>query len=88
MFGEGWYARLFFVQNLLCLFFSEIFPYLVMIIGLENVLVITKSVVSTPVHLDVKIRVAQGKKSAYLFIDVIHYLVNQQGFVVNIFVGR
>ena len=45
-------------QNvLLC---SEIFPYLVMIIGLENVLVITKSVVSTPVHLDVKIRVAQG----------------------------
>ena len=39
---------------------SEIFPYLVMIIGLENVLVITKSVVSTPVHLDVKIRVAQG----------------------------
>nr|KAG5700923.1 hypothetical protein BaRGS_034208 [Batillaria attramentaria] len=52
----------------LCFFFglnptlngSEIFPYLVMIIGLENVLVITKSVVSTPVHLDVKIRVAQG----------------------------
>ena len=43
------------------LFFSEIFPYLVVIIGLENVLVVTKSVVSTPHHLDVKYRVAQGK---------------------------
>ena len=40
--------------------YSEIFPYLVVIIGLENVLVVTKSVVSTPVHLDVKLRVAQG----------------------------
>ncbi|XP_076472128.1 sterol regulatory element-binding protein cleavage-activating protein-like [Babylonia areolata] len=57
-----------FMSLSLCFFFglnptlngSEIFPYLVMIIGLENVLVITKSVVSTPVHLDVKIRVAQG----------------------------
>ncbi|XP_025093802.1 sterol regulatory element-binding protein cleavage-activating protein-like isoform X2 [Pomacea canaliculata] len=57
-----------FMSLSLCFFFglnptlngSEIFPYLVMLIGLENVLVITKSVVSTPVHLDVKIRVAQG----------------------------
>ncbi|XP_070211949.1 sterol regulatory element-binding protein cleavage-activating protein-like isoform X2 [Littorina saxatilis] len=57
-----------FMSLSLCFFFglnptlngSEIFPYLVMIIGLENVLVITKSVVSTPVQLDVKIRVAQG----------------------------
>ncbi|XP_063979282.1 sterol regulatory element-binding protein cleavage-activating protein [Diachasmimorpha longicaudata] len=39
---------------------KEIFPYLVIIVGLENVLVLTKSVVSTPAHLDVKIRVAQG----------------------------
>jgi len=39
---------------------SEIFPYLVVVIGLENVLVVTKSVVSTPVHLEVKLRVAQG----------------------------
>lgn len=37
-----------------------IFPYLVIIVGLENVLVLTKSVVSTPAHLDVKIRVAQA----------------------------
>ena len=41
-------------------YFSEIFPYLVVIVGLENVLVVTKSVVSTPVHMDVKLRVAQG----------------------------
>lgn len=52
----------------LCLWFglnptlsgSEILPYLVVVIGLENMLVLTKSVVSTPVHLDVKLRVAQG----------------------------
>lgn len=54
----------------LCFFFGlelagnghgrEIFPYLVAIVGLENVLVLTKSVVSTPSHLDVKIRIAQG----------------------------
>ncbi|XP_014205675.1 sterol regulatory element-binding protein cleavage-activating protein [Copidosoma floridanum] len=39
---------------------KEFFPYLVIIVGLENVLVLTKSVVSTPAHLDMKIRVAQG----------------------------
>lgn len=38
----------------------QIFPYLVIIVGLENVLVLIKSVVSTTSHLDVKIRVAQG----------------------------
>jgi len=32
---------------------GEIFPYLVVIIGLENVLVLTRSVVSTPNHLEV-----------------------------------
>ena len=42
---------------------------MVIIIGLENVLVVTKSVVSTPVHLDVKLRVAQGlsKEGWYIF---------------------
>lgn len=52
----------------LCFFFGltlglqgkEIFPYLVILVGLENVLVLTKSVVTTPAHLDIKIRVAQG----------------------------
>lgn len=52
----------------LCFFFGltigvqskGIYPYLVIIIGLENVLVITKSVVTTDETLDIKIRVAQG----------------------------
>ena len=35
-------------------------PYLVAFISLENVLVITRSIIETPAHLDVKIRVAQG----------------------------
>ncbi|XP_042909704.1 sterol regulatory element-binding protein cleavage-activating protein [Parasteatoda tepidariorum] len=39
---------------------SEILPYLIVVIGLENILVLTKSVDSTPMHLDVKLRVAQG----------------------------
>lgn len=43
---------------------SEIFPYLVVVIGLENVLVLTKSVVSTPVDLEVKLRIAQGRGRA------------------------
>jgi len=32
---------------------GEIFPYLVVIVGLENVLVVTRSVVSTPLNLEV-----------------------------------
>ena len=36
-----------------------IFPYLIGIVGLENVLVMTRSVVSTNINLDVKIRFAQ-----------------------------
>lgn len=39
---------------------KEIFPYMVVLVGLENVLVLTKSVLTTPPHLDAKIRVAQG----------------------------
>ncbi|CAH2035548.1 unnamed protein product, partial [Iphiclides podalirius] len=39
---------------------KEIFPYLVIIVGLENILVLTKSVTSTDTRLDVKIRLAQG----------------------------
>lgn len=37
-----------------------IYPYLVIVIGLENILVLTRSVVSTAPNLDMKIRVAQG----------------------------
>lgn len=39
---------------------KEVFPYMVVLVGLENVLVLTKSVLATPPHLDAKIRVAQG----------------------------
>jgi len=35
-------------------------PYLVAALGLENMLVVIRSVVSTPAHLNVKVRVAQG----------------------------
>lgn len=52
----------------LCFFFGltislqskDIFPYLVILLGLENCLVITRSVVSTDETFDVKIRVAQA----------------------------
>ncbi|XP_052246747.1 sterol regulatory element-binding protein cleavage-activating protein-like [Dreissena polymorpha] len=39
---------------------GEVFPYLVVLIGMENVLVMTKSVVSTSIELDVADRVATG----------------------------
>lgn len=42
--------------------FSEILPYLVVIIGIENTIVVTKSVVSTPFDIEVKYRVAKGLK--------------------------
>lgn len=52
----------------LCFFFGltitmqskGIYPYLVILVGLENCLVLTKSVMTTDNNLDVKIRVAQG----------------------------
>ncbi|XP_037887733.1 sterol regulatory element-binding protein cleavage-activating protein [Glossina fuscipes] len=52
----------------LCFFFGltlslqskDVFPYLVILLGLENCLVITRSVVSTDETFDVKIRVAQA----------------------------
>jgi len=36
------------------------FPYLVCVIGLENILVITKSVVATPTDMEVEKRIALG----------------------------
>ncbi|KRY84042.1 Sterol regulatory element-binding protein cleavage-activating protein, partial [Trichinella pseudospiralis] len=41
----------------------ELFPYLALIVGVENTLCITRSVVSTPVHLEVNIRLARGLAS-------------------------
>ena len=53
------------------------------IIGLENVVVLTKSVVSTPVHLDVKVRVAQGNKT-HTVKCVLLYLMPLQSFIKNV----
>jgi hypothetical protein len=39
---------------------SEIMPYLIIFIGFENIVVLTKSVVSTPINLDVRYRIALG----------------------------
>jgi hypothetical protein len=39
---------------------SEILPYLIIFIGFENIVVLTKSVVSTPINLDVRYRIALG----------------------------
>lgn len=52
---------------------SEIFPYIVIVVGVENILVITKSVVSTPVDLEVKIRVAQGMCKNMWYLEVSNY---------------
>jgi hypothetical protein len=51
---------------------SDILPYFVMVIGLENVIILTKSVSSTPRHLDMKIRLAQGlsKESSSVLINL------------------
>ena len=39
---------------------SEIYPFMVVIFGLENILIIVKAVMSTPVEFDVKNRIATG----------------------------
>lgn len=39
---------------------SEIFPFVVVVIGLENILIVTKAVISTDPGLAVKFRIAEG----------------------------
>nr|XP_054767941.1 sterol regulatory element-binding protein cleavage-activating protein-like [Lytechinus pictus] len=39
---------------------GEVFPYIIILIGLENILVLIKSVTSTPMDLPVELRIAQG----------------------------
>lgn len=39
---------------------SEIYPYVVIVIGVENILIIVKAVMSTPEELEVKYRIAVG----------------------------
>ena len=60
-------------------------PYLVAFISLENVLAITQSVISTPGHLDVKIRIAQGLSKEGT-IHIIYNLWNLMIFLNLIYV--
>ena len=39
---------------------SEIYPFMVVVFGLENILIIVKAVMSTPEEFDVKYRIATG----------------------------
>jgi hypothetical protein len=51
---------------------GEIFPYLIIFIGFENIVVLTKSVVSTPFDLDVRYRIALGlKKESWLITKIL-----------------
>ena len=42
---------------------SDMLPYLVVLLSFENVTVLIRSVASTPYHLDMKVRMAQGLSS-------------------------
>ena len=55
-------------------------PYLVAFISLENILVITQSVILTPTHLDVKIRIAQGLSREGTFIHFTNDYLNLDEF--------
>ena len=51
---------------------GEIFPYLIIFIGFENIVALTKSVVSTPFDLDVRYRIALGlKKESWLITKIL-----------------
>lgn len=53
---------------------GEIFPYLIIFIGFENIVVLTKSVVSTPFDLDVRYRIALGlKKESWLITKILTF---------------
>lgn len=53
---------------------GEIFPYLIIFIGFENIVVLTKSVVSTPFDLDVRYRIAYGlKKESWVITKILTF---------------
>lgn len=53
---------------------SEIFPYLIIFIGFENIVVLTKSVVSTPFDLEVRYRIALGlKKESWVITKILTF---------------
>ncbi|XP_034230725.1 sterol regulatory element-binding protein cleavage-activating protein isoform X1 [Thrips palmi] len=49
-----------FFGHMLTFSWRELYPYLAMVVGVENVFVLSKAVYHTPRDLDVKIRIAQG----------------------------
>ena len=53
---------------------GEIFPYLMIFIGFENIVVLTRSVVSTPCDLDVRYRIALGlKKESWVITKILSF---------------
>ncbi|CAI2339559.1 unnamed protein product [Caenorhabditis sp. 36 PRJEB53466] len=66
---------------------SEVYPYIALIMGLENTLCITRSVVYTPPSLDVSSRIAHGlsqegyKLTKYYILELIALLI---GFLTRI----
>ncbi|GMT15645.1 hypothetical protein PFISCL1PPCAC_6942, partial [Pristionchus fissidentatus] len=62
---------------------DEIFPYLALIVGLENCLCITKAVVYTPPSMDVAARISLGLSSEGY--SLVKYFVIEQFFLVVAF---
>ena len=60
--------------------FREIFPYVVIVIGLENFWIITKAVMSTRKLPEVKYRVAEGSLN---IIDIFHGKLDFDFIVMN-----
>ncbi len=60
---------------------AEIFPYLIMFIGVENIIATTKSVVSTPVAIDVRYRIALGLQKEAWFITTM--LIFELGVIMG-----
>ena len=57
--------------------YSEIYPFVVVIIGLENTLIIVKAVMSTPEELEVRHRIATGlsKEAAAITKNLATYIL-------------
>lgn len=45
------------------IYFKKIFPYLIIFVNLKNILIITKSVVSTPIDLNIRLKIAQNQST-------------------------
>ena len=59
-------------------------PYLVAFVSLENILVVTRSVIiDTPSHLDVKMRVAQVMKNLLPFYSMLYIKIGKLTFLSN-----